>query len=334
MLTCPRSECTVAETGRCILNNDPATCPERTGAPAQESALTEISTTSMAPPLEAPAERPRFPHSLSFGPDDIREITSSRYHFLAGILGSPRAGKTALLVSLYLLAANNKLEGYQIADSHTLMGLDEISRGARGWNEGQIPDEMTIHTELADERTPGFLHLRLKRISDRKALDLLMPDLPGEWSDALINHKRTDRLSFLKSADILWVTVDGADLAQARQQVLHRTQLLFQRIKNFLGNQSPKIVLVISHLDRGEPEARSIKALQDEADRLGLALTVRNVASFSDADAIPPGTGLLELLAQTFDGAPIEEPTFWPISPRSEKGRFIARFRTDEGTHA
>lgn len=334
MLTCPRSECTVAETGRCILNNDPATCPERTGVPAQESALTEISTASAAPPLEAPAERPRFPHSLAFGPDDIREITGGRYHFLAGILGSPKAGKTALLVSLYLLAANNKLEGYQIVDSQTLMGLDEISRGAREWNEGQIPDEMTIHTELADERTPGFLHLRLKRISDQKVLDLLMPDLPGEWSDALINHKRTDRLSFLRSADVLWVTVDGADLVQARQQVLHRTQLLFQRIKNFLGNQSPKILLVISHLDRGEPEARSIKALQDEADRLGLPITVRNVASFSDADAIPPGTGLLELLAQTFEGVPVQQPRFWPINARSEEGRFIARFRIDEGTHA
>lgn len=334
MLTCPRSECTVAETGRCILNNDPATCPERAGLPADEPSLTEIRQISTAPPLEAPVGRPRFPHSLSFGPDDIRGVTGGRYHFLAGILGSPKAGKTALLVSLYLLAANNKLDGYQIADSHTLMGLDEISRGARGWNEGQIPDEMTIHTELVDERTPGFLHLRLKRIADQKVLDLLMPDLPGEWSDALINHKRTDRLSFLKSADVLWVTVDGADLLEARQQVLHRTQLLFQRVKNFLGNQSPEILLVISHLDRGEPEARSVKALQEEADRLGLRLSIRNVASFSDAESVPPGTGLLELLAQTFDGAIAEKTTFWPTSPRTQEGRFIGRFRIDEGTYA
>jgi hypothetical protein len=334
MLTCPRSECTVAETGRCILNNDPATCPERAGLPTQEPALTEIGHASSAPPLEAPAERPRFPHSLSFSPDDIRGVTGGRYHFLAGVLGSPKAGKTALLVSLYLLAANNKLDGYQIADSHTLMGLDEISRGARRWNEGQIPDEMTIHTELADERTPGFLHLRLKRIVDRKVLDLLMPDLPGEWSDALIDHKRIDRLSFLKSSDVLWVTVDGADLVQARQQVLHRTQLLFQRIKKFLGDQSPKILLVISHLDRGEPEVRSVKALHDEADRLGLQLLITNVASFSDVDAVSPGTGLLELLARTFDKATSEETTFWPMNTRSHYGRFIGRFRIDEERHA
>jgi hypothetical protein len=109
---------------------------------------------------------------------------------LAGILGSPKAGKTALLVSLYLLAANGKLEGYKIADSETMRGIDDISRGARRWNQGQVPEEMTIHTELADERTPGFLHLRLRRLNDGKMLDLLLPDLPGEWSDSLIDHKR------------------------------------------------------------------------------------------------------------------------------------------------
>lgn len=330
MLTCPRSECTVAETGRCLLNNDPATCPEREGLPTQDSTLTDINL-GAAPPLDAPAERPRFPHSLSFSPDDIRGVTGGRYHFLAGILGSPKAGKTALLVSLYLLAANGKLEGYQIADSHTLMGLDEISRGARRWNEGQVPEEMTIHTELADERTPGFLHLRLKRLADGKVVDLLMPDLPGEWSDSLIDHKRTDRLSFLKSSDVLWVTIDGADLVESRQQVLHRTQLLFQRIKTFLGEHAPKILLVISHLDRGQPEPRSIKILKEEADRQKLSLSIVNVASFSDVPSVAPGTGLLELLAQTFDGAAPLKTAFWPSHQRSLEGRFIGRFRTDEG---
>ena len=225
MLTCLRPECTVAETGRCLLNNDPASCPERTGPPVQTPSLIDINTIA-APPLEKPVERPRFPHSLAFGPEEIRLLTGGRYHFLAGILGSPKAGKTALLVTLYLLAANGKLEGYQIADSQTLMGIDDISRGARRWNQGQGPEEMTIHTESADERTAGFLHLRLKRLNDGKMLDLLLPDLPGEWSDSLIDHKRIDRLSFLKSADVLWLTIDGADLIKSRQQVLHRTQLL------------------------------------------------------------------------------------------------------------
>jgi hypothetical protein len=323
MLTCARPECTVAETGRCLLNNDPASCPERTGPPSQASLLTDISAIT-TPPLEKPAERPRFPHSLAFSSEELRALTGGHYHFLAGILGSPKAGKTALLVSLYLLVANGKLEGYQIADSQTLMGIDDISRGTRRWNQGQIPEEMTTHTEPPDERTAGFLHLRLKRLNDGKILDLLLPDLPGEWSDSLINHKRTDRLSFLKSADVLWLTVDGADLVKSRQQVLHRTQLLFQRIKPFLESQAPKIIVVISHLDRGEPEERSIKVL-----RHGLELSIINVASFSDEQTIEPGTGLLDLLKATFDIGASSRAAFWPDIERTPVGRYILRFRSD-----
>jgi hypothetical protein len=310
------------------LNNDPASCPERTGSVGQSPSLTDISVIA-TPPLEKPVERPRFPHSLAFSAEELRSPTGGHYHFLAGILGTPRAGKTALLVSLYLLAANGKLEGYQIADSQTLMGIDDISRGTRRWNQGQVPEEMTTHTELADERTAGFLHLRLKRQDDGKMLDLLLPDLPGEWSDSLIDHKRTDRLSFLKSADVLWLTIDGADLVKSRQQVLHRTQLLFQRIKTFLGSEAPKIIVIVSHLDRGEPEERSVKVLKDEAIRQGLDLSIINVASFSDKHAIAPGTGLLDLLKATFEiGAPSRAP-FWPDSESPTAGRYILRFRAD-----
>ena len=328
MVTCARPECTVAETGRCLLNNEPSSCPEKTGPAGQASSLTDISAIT-TPPLEKPIERPRFPHSLAFSSEELRTLTCGHYHFLAGILGSPKAGKTALLVSLYLLVANGKLKGYQIADSQTLMGIDDISRGARRWNQGQVPEEMTTHTELADERTAGFLHLRLKRLNDGKMLDLLMPDLPGEWSDSLINHKRTDRLSFLKSADVLWLTIDGADLVKSRQQVLHRTQLLFQRIKAFLEPQAPKIIVVISHLDQGAPEERSVKVLESEAMRHGLDLSIINVASFSDEQTIAPGTGLLDLLKATFDIGASSRAPFWPDSERTLVGRHILRFRSN-----
>jgi hypothetical protein len=329
MLTCARPECTVAETGRCLLNNDPTNCPERGGSSSQTPSLSDISAIT-TPPLEKPVERPRFPHSLAFSSEELRALTGGRYHLLAGLLGSPKAGKTALLVSLYLLVANGKLEGYQIADSQTLMGIDDISRGARRWNQGLIPEEMTTHTELADERTAGFLHLRLKRLKDGKMLDLVLPDLPGEWTDSLINNKRTDRLSFLKGADALWVTIDGADLLRSRQQVLHRTQLLFQRIKAFLDSHVPKIIVVISHLDRGQPEERSIKVLESEATHHGLNLSIINVASFSDEHTIAPGTGLLDLLKATFDVAPSSSRvSFWPDSERTSSGRYILRFRSD-----
>jgi hypothetical protein len=133
----------------------------------------------------------------------------------------------------------------------------------------------------------------------------------------------------LKSADVLWLTVDGADLVKSRQQVLHRTQLLFQRIKPFLESQAPKIIVVISHLDRGEPEERSIKVLESEAMRHGLELSIINVASFSDEQTIEPGTGLLDLLKATFDIGASSRAAFWPDIERTPVGRYILRFRSD-----
>jgi hypothetical protein len=327
MYTCPRPECTVAETGRCLLNNDPAACPERIGIGPDSPSSGDI-TGKTSQVLEKPSDRPRFPHSLALDANEMRAVTGIRYNYLAGILGPPKAGKTALLVSLYLMAANAKLDGYQIADCRTLMGIDEISRGARRWNEGQAPEEMTIHTELPDERKAGFLHLKLKRKKDDKSLDLLLPDLPGEWTNSMIDHKRTDRLDFLKSADVLWVTIDGAYLAKARQHVVHRTQLLLQRIKGFLLGQSPKIIIVISHLDCGRPEKNSTQAIEDEAKRLGLSLQIVSVASFSDDDTIAPGTGILDLLNATFEAGKNSRSSFWPDRERSDIGRYISRFRS------
>ena len=329
MLTCRRPECTVAETGRCALNNDPATCPERTDVSVKSA--TDVSVIAK-PPLGKPVERPRFPHSLALSPDEIRKLTGRRYHFLLGILSAPKAGKTALVVSLYLLAASGKLKGYEIADSQTLMGIDDISRGARRWNEGQVPEEMTIHTEPIDERTAGFLHFRLKRLCDGEMLDLLFPDLPGEWSNSLIDHNRTDRLSFLRSADVLWITVDGAELLKSRQQALHRTQLLLQRIRAFLGPQVPQIIIAISHFDKGKPEERSIKVLEDEAKHQELAVSIINVASFSDEDSVAPGTGLLELLTGTFELGRASRTAFWPDTERPSAGRYITRYRPSMGS--
>jgi hypothetical protein len=264
-------------------------------------------------------------------PDEIEPLTKRRYHHLISILGAPDAGKTAIMVSLYLLLANNMLDGYQIADSATMMAFDEISRGTRRWNKGNTPEQMTTHTELQDERTPGFLHLRLKRYSDMKLIDLVLPDLPGEWTDAFVDQTRTDRLSFLRGSDTIWVTLDGEELARLRQQVLHRTHLLLQRIAKFLAPTIPPVILVISHLDRGQPEQRNVDSMMAEAKKYGISLTIISVASFSDVKDVPPGTGLLELLAESLKvGANLPVPLFWPRLSKDLPTRFAQRFKTQD----
>jgi hypothetical protein len=140
-------------------------------------------------------------------PDVLREACGGRMFRLVGVLGAPDAGKTAILVSLYLLLSRGKLEGFTFSDSMSLLAFDEISRGARRWNGGAPPEQMTNHTEPPDHRTAGFLHLRLRDRESGVRHDVLLPDLPGEWSTSLIDSNRVDRLDFLKAADVIWVTV-------------------------------------------------------------------------------------------------------------------------------
>lgn len=332
---CARPECTVAQTGRCVLNNDPATCPERQKPSVGSAQALEVSAIA-APALSAPVERARFPHSLTLSPSEVSEFSGKRYQYLVGVLGAPDAGKTAVLVSLYLLLANGKLTDYRFADSKTLMAFDEISRGARQWNQGEPPKQMTSHTELVDERVPGFLHLSMQCLVDGNRYDVILPDLPGEWSDGLIDHNRVDRLSFFKSADVLWLTLDGKQLRdpKLRQQTLHRAQLLMQRISDLLSPHIPPVFVVLSHRDMGEPEQRSVQALQREAERFGIRLVIVNVASFSDDPAVAPGTGIVDLINLTLNGGDQNQDVVleaWPDQAPDTSLRYVMRFRQSGG---
>ena len=330
-IVCKKSDCTVAETGVCLLNNSPDTCPERilsdVGASVSESADTS------KPPLSAPERNPRFASSLTLTPDAIREACSGRIFRLVGILGAPDAGKTATLVSLYLLLCRDKLVGLQFADSMSLMAFDEISRGARQWNHGHPPEQMTNHTEIPDDRTAGFLHLRLRERTSDTRHDVLLSDLPGEWSTALIDSNRVDRLEFLKAADVIWVMIDGRQLieTQTRQQVLHRTEVLMGRLSKFLGANAPPVFVVISHKDSGDPSQASLGRLESEAAKLNLSITIVQVASFSDNDKVAPGTGIEELIEISLKSASSASPSaLWPDQGVGEFNRQFLNFRAGE----
>ena len=312
-----------------MLNNDPATCPERIPS--------ETPTVDLASALEPPKRRPRFTSSSSLAPEDIAKLSQKQYCNLIGILGAPDAGKTALLVSLYLLLSRRKLVNYKFLNSLSIRAFDEISRGARRWNQGRAPEQMTSHTELPDERVPGFLHLRLQQLNTRTKFDFVLPDLPGEWSTSLIDHCRVDRLQFLKSADLLWLTIDGRQLSQPklRQQVLHRTSLLFERVASLLAPEIPPVFLVISHLDLGIPEERNLKILGEEATRFGINAKPLSIASFSDNRKVNPGAGIPDLLNETIARlAPNKLLPFWPDKDPVENQRFALQFRLTGSLHS
>lgn len=325
---CQQENCTIEATGVCLLNNDPILCPNRTEG---DSVGTLVQSSVLAPALSEPVKKPRFPLSLTLTPSDASEIMGRCYCSMVGILGVPDAGKTASLVSLFLLLAKRRLVGFSYRDSKSLMAFDEISQGARQWKDGNPPDQMTSHTELADDRTAGYLHLELFEDSSGRSIHLLLPDLPGEWSTALIDSNRTDRLEFLKRADVIWLMVDGTQLAtpSTRQLTIHRVKLLIGRIGDFLQSP-PRILLVVTRADKSSPTVGTLEDLQQEATKKGMCLKVVPIASFAEEGAVEPGFGLDHLIKETIN-LEIKPLETWPdglmIDPTD---RSINRFRQSE----
>ncbi|MBW8832478.1 MAG: hypothetical protein JF606_24380 [Burkholderiales bacterium] len=322
---CRRQECTVAQTGICLLNNDAATCPERE---AIVGASVDIMA-SLETVLQAPKAKPKFPSSLTLSPSDLEKLTGRNYCRIVGILGAPDAGKTASLVSLYLLVSHARLDGFEFCDSRTLIAFEEISRGARRWNAGKPPEQMTSHTELADERTAGYLHLRLRSVDADEPFDLLLPDLPGEWTTSLIDNNRVDRLDFLKSADVIWLMIDGQNLIeqQTRMRAIHRVGLMMQRISKLLAPSVPPVTLVITRLDLGTPPNETIERLHAEASAQGIEMTIRHVASFADREGVAAGAGISDLIreAACSNGPPLRN--FWADDQKRTGDRAVLRLR-------
>ncbi len=324
---CRNSECTVAQTGICLLNHHLDECPHWVSG--HEEGLTgDTSLIHDESALPTPEDAPRFPPSGTLGVEDVRALMGKEYCRVIGLLGTPGSGKTACLVSLYLLLAHDNVDDFTFADSKSLMALDKLSRGTRIW-DGGMPEQMTAHTELRDDRSAGFLHFKLNRKSDCTRLHLLIPDLPGEWSTDLIDNNRTDRLRFLRAADAIWIMVNGQTLKKdQRLGTIHRTSLLIKRIAEFSSPDVPTVRLVVTHLDLGKPGKKSLQKLREHAIQNGIDLSISYIASFSQTEKISAGAGISDLITQTVAG-PISSDDFWPCGPETVYGsRNALRFLT------
>ena len=312
--TCTNEDCTFDQTGICVLDHDPKLCPyrgDRLGSDRGDDGVSERDE-RVAEPL---SESVGFPASYVLSLDDVRELMRTECCHLIGLLGEPDSGKTACIVSLYLLLSRGVLDGFSFADSKSLMALEELSRGARTW-PGSIPDEMTIHTERADDRSPGFLHIKVRSHHSSTGFHLLIPDLPGEWSTSLREKNRTDRFGFLRAADEVWVMIDGRKLIdlEDRNSTIHRAHMLVKRLVAFLAPEVPSLRFVISRDDQGRPDDPVEGRLRSLGDRCGLDISINHIASFSDVPEMRPGSGISGLINSAID-VPIVCESFWPTVP-------------------
>lgn len=326
---CADTECSLSLTGVCARSySNPEECPYKNGTNNQPDEMADVGssmgemvqrvpgdsevTTIGEPVLSAPMDDPSLPRSGTLGSRDLDVLMRDRYVNLIGIVGLPDAGKTACIASLYLLLAHGMLDGFTYANSKTLIALDEISRGARRWNNG-YPEQMTLHTELADDRQAGFLHLRLLREADSKKIDIVVPDLPGEWSRQLITRADSDRFGFLGSAEVLWVMVNGRDFYQSatRQAAIHDTTNLIERLSALLKSSRPRLILVSTWRDISNFPVEAFDRIKAYAKPLGFDVELASIASFSENDAIKPGIGISELIVASLT-ARSERENPWP----------------------
>jgi hypothetical protein len=327
---CKFDGCTVGETGVCAIERDPETCEHRVNAEGRSQLSTDATEGEGigSPVLERPASASSFSSSQTLGPDAVSSLMASRYVTIVGILGDPDSGKTACLASIYLLISNAMLTGWTFADSKSLMGFEDIARGAREWNAGSPPSQMTMHTEMTDERRAGFLHLRLVRESDGRRVDLALPDLPGEWTTKLISTAQSDRFEFMKAAEVIWIVVDGRALAddERRQGLITRVGQLGGRLKTMFVGHLPRVVIVVTHRDGGELKDSVSTHLIAELQRKEVEATIIQVAPFSDCDAVKAGFGIADLVNATVGLArPIAD--FWPDSQPRGGSRSFTGYR-------
>jgi len=247
---------------------------------------------------------------------------------LIGIVGLAGAGKTAVLVSAYLMLSKGRFEGFSYADSETLRAFEEIARASRTWDKGNPPEHITSHTTLSNDREAGFLHLRLRRDADGRLFDILLPDLPGEWSRALIDRKDEDRLNFLGAASVIWLMVDGRQFSDDGKvtRAQYRATLLIERLADLLGKRRPKIIVVPTWQDKQSFPEEEAARLASCGARFGFDMDTAPIASFSWNDDMEPGHGIPKLFSDSLAARP-SSPEFWPETDYDKGGRRLAAFR-------
>jgi GTPase SAR1 family protein len=339
LASCPKGGCSVAESGICLLSHRPPTsCPNFRPAEGVLSTTPPIAESSIAPEnvLEAdeaskspaPGER-RFHIGLELGTDDALAISRGRYCHLIGVLGASGAGKTCCLLALYLSALHGRLpHGYRFAGSLTLKGFEDRARRLRQWTKGPLPTQLADHTVLGNPREAALLHMSLRQGPAGRRVDLLLTDLPGEWSKTLIDRASTaERLAFLQRADGIVVVVDGKRLESVEKNAeVLQTKHLFERLKTNVGiDLTIPFTLLVSKGDEIEMRlSEDAKDIIQHARSLGFKIEPIVAAAFSYNTKFESGTGVFEAIERLIDE--VSEPAEKAVAAPAREARQFSGF--------
>ncbi|MFK7974816.1 MAG: hypothetical protein AB8C02_01685 [Halioglobus sp.] len=203
---CSNPECDVAETGVCILGNDPIeACPnfgqQNTNLESQN--LEEIDKE----PVNVSGSAANLLSNDLLSEVDLFRLRKQVRTQTVVIIGEQRVGKTTLIASIYGLLCKGRVGDLCFAGSRTLLAFARRHHLALLQSQRKTP--ATPRTSRSDP--VGFFHLSLSG-SDH-VTELVVSDRSGEaFEAARINTDLIDELSELRLADRICVLLDSDKL--------------------------------------------------------------------------------------------------------------------------
>lgn len=200
-----------------------------------------IKTDGTDEPLIDDTSKPSYKvfwSGIHLGFKGLQKLSDIRKPLIIGIVGPAEAGKTTLLLSLYLQILNGKKLSFgDFWASYTLESWEALAKNSRFSSPLSSPD-FPPRTPRGDARTPGFLHLSFRDKND-VIRDLIFIDAPGEWFNQWATNPQLAKGAdwVITNSDLLIITSDSEKLshkdAKIRGSTRHDISSIFDRLRDY-----------------------------------------------------------------------------------------------------
>ncbi|HEY9774051.1 MAG TPA: hypothetical protein V6C81_09625 [Planktothrix sp.] len=238
----------------------------------------------------------RFHSGRALTFSEANEISNEKYTHLIGILGEYAAGKTTMLAAIYLLLAHRELNGFTFKSSLTIPAFEEIAAKAREWANNK-PSGAPPHTIVDTKEFPPVLHLEI--VDEIGISNLLLTDLPGEWTQDLIaTEYKPEQFGFLHRCDCILYCLDAHKLESDIGE-LRKLRILFERLtKQAELSAHIPIFIVLTKIDLVSNLSQDLlDKVAALSDAFGYSPQLRRIAAWSQSSDIPAGSGVADLVS-------------------------------------
>lgn len=256
----------------------------------------------------------RVPWSGStLGLADLIVLSPRAHSKVVGVLGAHDAGKTTLLLGNYFSCLRGEeIAGAEFAGSWTLGAWEALAAWSR-FDEASRQPHFPPHTPRSASRSPGLLHLALRR--EKEVIrDVLLTDAPGEWFQSwAVNENAPDAEGArwtVEHSDAFLIFADcdrlnGEDRGPARSVLRQLIERLGSKV-----NGRP-VTLVWSKSDKASPEQLSsgIRKSIQQALNSNIPHAVEVETSVSEPSSLTVAlSGLLTEAWRPKRALPLQEP--------------------------